>query len=60
MSSAENSTTDISTSEFSVVSRNETELIAHEKSQRSMKRRRSAISVLAKIPKAIKKRLSIA
>lgn len=59
MSSA-NSTTDMSTSDYSVVSRNESELIAQDKSQRSMKRRRSAISVLAKIPKAIKKRLSIA
>ena len=59
MSSA-NSTTDMSTSDYSVVSRNESELIAQDKIQRSMKRRRSAISVLAKIPKAIKKRLSIA
>ncbi|CBY41911.1 unnamed protein product [Oikopleura dioica] len=60
MSSSGNSTTEINAYDTSAVSRNESEMIAQEKIQRSMKRRKSAISVLAMIPKAIKKRLSIA
>lgn len=60
MSSSGNSTTEINAYDTSAVSRNESVMIAQEKIQRSMKRRKSAISVLAMIPKAIKKRLSIA
>ena len=59
-SSAEMSASDFSESIISQKDLSNADQLISEKSQRSMKRRRSAIAVFAKIPNLIKKRLSMA